>query len=83
VHCGECSTGKLARNLLLTAANQTKLMTCRYAHKRVALLFTAVLTAPAIRVIDWPQKQPAALDQRNRRAINTGKSAKEIIHAND
>jgi hypothetical protein len=31
-------------------------MTCRYAHKRIAVLFTMVQSVPAARVIDWPQK---------------------------
>ena len=57
-------------------------MTCRYAHKRVALLFTVVQAAPAIRVIDWPQKEVMAIDQRARHGNAGGKSQLKKAHAN-
>ncbi len=41
-------------------------MTCRYAHKRVALLFTAVQSTTAARVINWPQKLTSTTEHRNR-----------------
>jgi hypothetical protein len=56
-------------------------MTCRYAHKRVALLFTVVQAAPTIRVIDWPQKE-VAFDHRFRQGNAVGKSQWEKAHAN-
>jgi hypothetical protein len=65
----------------VTQINETKRMTCRYAHKRVALLFTAVQVTPAVRVIDWPQKASNVNDPRIR-AANTGKSQQETAHAN-
>ena len=57
--------------------NQTKTMTCRYAHKRVALLFTLVQATPAVRVIDWPQKPATTQDFRVRGVTNNGKSQRE------
>jgi len=35
-------------------------MTCRYAHKRVALLFTAIQAPVSARVIEWPHKSSNA-----------------------
>lgn len=43
-------------------------MTCRYAHKRVALLFTAVQTAPTARVIDWPSRSRGTSNSAEHRA---------------
>ena len=57
-------------------------MTCRYAHKRVALLFTVIQTMPAARVIDWPQKANSLTDARTRGAANHGKSSRETTYAN-
>ena len=57
-------------------------MTCRYAHKRVALLFTVVQAAPTIRVIDWPQKEVMTIDHRPRHENGGGKSQLEKAHAN-
>jgi hypothetical protein len=55
-------------------------MTCRYAHKRIATLFSAVQAPVAARIIEWPQKLHASLDQRGRAAAN-GKSQREGIYA--
>jgi hypothetical protein len=57
-------------------------MTCRYAHKRVALLFTAVQITPAARVIDWPQKASFHPDQRARGIAVSSKSSREASYAN-
>jgi hypothetical protein len=57
-------------------------MTCRYAHKRVALLFNVVQSAPTIRVIEWPQKEAATFESRVRNAGSNGKSQLEKVHAN-
>lgn len=56
-------------------------MTCRYAHKRIATLFTVVQATPAARVIDWPIKTSHAIDQRGRASV-TGKSQRETVYAN-
>src|ERR1051325_3149856 len=45
-------------------------MTCRYAHKRIATLFTVVQATAAARVIDWPQRQNSNPEYRNRLHIN-------------
>jgi hypothetical protein len=55
-------------------------MTCRYAHKRVATLFTLVQAMPAARVIDWPQKSIHAAELRLRSVLN-GKP-REATYAN-
>jgi hypothetical protein len=56
-------------------------MTCRYAHKRVALLFTAVQTTPVARVIDWPQKASNSAEHRARVMAAGGKSPREVPYA--
>jgi hypothetical protein len=56
-------------------------MTCRYAHKRIATLFTLVQTMPSARVIDWPQKLNSAAELRARSGLN-GKSSREASYAN-
>jgi hypothetical protein len=56
-------------------------MTCRYAHKRVATLFTLVQATPAARVIDWPQKLNNGSEQRARTGLN-GKPPREANYAN-
>ena len=56
-------------------------MTCRYAHKRVALLFTVVQTTPAARVIEWPQKVSGSAEHRARILAADGKSQREAIYA--
>ena len=58
-------------------------MTCRYAHKRVALLFTAVQTAPVAQVIDWPSHgrgtSPSA--EQRARLMAGGKAPPEAADA--
>lgn len=55
-------------------------MTCRYAHRRIATLFTLVQAVPAARVIDWPQPSQ---DKRSRAAHEElNKSAREVSDAN-
>jgi len=56
-------------------------MTCRYAHKRVATLFTLVQATPTARVIDWPQKLNNLSEQRVRSGLN-GRSIREASYAN-
>jgi hypothetical protein len=56
-------------------------MTCRYAHKRIATLFTMVQATPAVRVIDWPTRTSSTIDQRGRAGLS-GKSQREIVYAN-
>ena len=55
-------------------------MTCRYAHKRVALLLTAVHpNAVAGRVIEWPQRMK---NMAERARANAGpKSSAEASYA--
>ena len=55
-------------------------MTCRYAHKRVALLFTAVQAIPAAQVIHWPQKVGHSAEHRLRSAAGA-KSPREAANA--
>jgi hypothetical protein len=55
-------------------------MTCRYAHKRVATLFTLIQAMPAARVIDWPQKSINSSESRARTSLN-GKP-RETSYAN-
>jgi hypothetical protein len=55
-------------------------MTCRYAHKRIATLFTAVQAPVAARVIEWPQKSVVSLEARLRPAL-TAKSQREGVYA--
>jgi len=55
-------------------------MTCRYAHKRIATLFTLVQATVAARVIHWPQKQSTIPDYRNRTNFS-GKSQPEANYA--
>ena len=54
-------------------------MTCRYAHKRIALLVTAVQTPVANRVIAWPQKINGSIE---RGRVVAGKSQREGNYAN-
>jgi len=49
-------------------------MTCRYGHKRVALLFTLVQATAAARVIEWPKKLILNGEQRNRVSNGSNKS---------
>lgn len=55
-------------------------MTCRYGHKRVALLFTMVQATPVARVIEWPQK-PSVNGEPKVRTASPGKSQQEISYA--
>jgi hypothetical protein len=55
-------------------------MTCRYAHKRLATLLTAVQTPVAARVIEWPQKMHHPVEQRGRLVV-IGKPSREGNYA--
>jgi len=55
-------------------------MTCRYAHKRIATLFTAVQYPAAARVIEWPQKLHHPVELRVRPVV-TGKPTREGNYA--
>jgi hypothetical protein len=57
-------------------------MTCRYGHKRVALLFTLVQATAAARVIEWPQKLTATAEQKGRVSSANDKSTREVSYAN-
>jgi hypothetical protein len=57
-------------------------MTCRYGHKRVALLFTLVQATTAARVIDWPQKLTSHSEQKARVSNTNDKSTREVSYAN-
>ncbi len=70
----------LAQNLLRQLA-KSDIMTCRYAHKRVAQLFIAAQpTVAAGRVIDWPQKMNSTSEQRPRVSVSV-KSQPENSYA--
>ena len=64
----------------VTQLSETKAMTCRYAHKRVAMLFTAVQNPPTARVIDWPQKASNSAEHRAR-LMAGDKSPREVAYA--
>ena len=55
-------------------------MTCRYAHKRIATLFTVVQATPAARVIEWPIKGVSTAEQRAKGGM-MGKSQRETLYA--
>jgi hypothetical protein len=65
---------------VVTCLHENQVMTCRYAHKRVALLFTAVQTPVTARVIEWPQKLNSTAEARPR-ALTSGKSPREGSYA--
>ena len=57
-------------------------MTCRYAHKRIALLFTVIHETPAARVIEWPQASQGHTAERRQRQVSTEtKSEQEESYA--
>ncbi|HWN97539.1 MAG TPA: hypothetical protein VNT99_21095 [Methylomirabilota bacterium] len=56
-------------------------MTCRYGHKRVALLFTAVQATASASVISWPQKLAGSSEQRPRVSPTGGKPNREASYA--
>ena len=57
-------------------------MTCRYAHKRVAVLFTVFQETPAARVLEWPQpSQTQAVEKRERETTETTKLEEEESYA--
>jgi len=56
-------------------------MTCRYGHKRVALLFTLVQATAAARVIDWPQKLSSHADKIRPSQLQ-GKPQRETTYEN-
>lgn len=66
---------------LVTQSNQNRPMTCRYAHRRVALLFTAMEGTSAARVINWPQKSNSHAEARVRAASGNGKSQRGTVYA--